>query len=333
MDGLAAEVHTHAGPDGGDVIGPQQGDHLFQRIQHLLAGHIYLGVIRADVIRHFSGVFQINGILVHANGESADLLPQHQRADGAHQRGIQSAGEQEAQRGVGVQPLVHTGDQLVADGAADGFQIVMAIVRDGGEVGVADELAAGVVVAGREGADLLAQADKVLGLAGEHDATVIQIAVEQRPDADGVPGGDEGIRLVVIDDHGELRVQLGKHRKAVFPVQRQNDLAVAAALEFVAFLRQLPLQGTEAVQLPVAHHHIAVQLKGLHTGLGQAHNGQPVEAQPAGAGVHDLGHVGATGNSPVEILPNLMLVQFLRGKSHNCAHKKHLRIQKSSERS
>ena len=333
MDGLAAEVHTHAGPDGGDVIGPQQGDHLFQCIQHLLAGHIHLGVIRADVIRHFSGVFQINGILVHANGEGADLLSQHQCADGAHQRGIQAAGEQETQRSVGVQPLIHTGDQLVADGAADGFQIVMAILRNGGQVGVADKLAVCVIMPRREGTDLLAEADKVLGLAGEHDATVIQIAVEQRPDADGVPGGDEGIRLVVIDDHGKLRVQLGKHRKAVFPVQRQNDLAVAAALEFVALLRQLPLQGAEAVQLAVADHHVAVQLKGLHASLSQAHDGQPVEAQPAGAGVHEPGHIRPPGEGPVEILPNLMLVQFLRGKSHNCAHKKHLRIQKSSERS
>ena len=206
----------------------------------------------------------------------------------------------------------------------------MAILRNGGQVGVADKLAVCVIMPRREGTDLLAEADKVLGLAGEHDATVIQIAVEQRPDADGVPGGDEGIRLVVIDDHGKLRVQLGKHRKAVFPVQRQNDLAVAAALEFVALLRQLPLQGTEAVQFPVAHHHIAVQLKWLHTGLGQPHDGQPVEAQPARAGVHDPGHIRPPGEGPIEILPNLMLVQFLRGKSHNCAHKKHLRIQKAA---
>ena len=333
MDGLAAEVHAHAGPDGGDVIGPQQGDHLFQRIQHLLAGHIYLGVIRADVIRHFSGVFQINGILVHSDGESTDLLPQHQRADGAHQRGIQSAGEQEAQWSVGVQPLIHTGDQLVADGTADGLQIVMAVFRYCGEVGVADKLAVCVIMPRREGTDLLAEADKVLGLAGEHDAAVIQIAVEQRPDADGVPGGDEGIRLVVIDDHGKLGVQLGKHVQPILPIQRQDNLAVAAALEFVALLRQLPLQGTEAVQFPVAHHHIAVQLKGLHTSLGQAHNGQPVETQPARAGVHDLGHIGSPGECSVEILPNLMLVQLLGGKTHNCAHKKAPPDTKSSERS
>ncbi len=117
----------------------------------------------------------------------------------------------------------------------------MAVVRDGGEVGVADELAAGVVVAGREGADLLAQADEVFGLAGEDDAAVVQVAVEQRADADGVPGGDEGVRLVVVDDHGELGVQLREHVQAILPVQGQDDLAVAAALEFVALLRQLPL--------------------------------------------------------------------------------------------
>ena len=198
-------------------------------------------MVRADVIRHFSGVFQINGILVHANGESADLLPQHQRTDGAHQRGIQSAGEQEAQRSVGVQPLIHTGDQLVADGAADGLQIVMTILRNSGQVGVADELAVCVIMPRREGADLLAQADEVFGLAGEDDAAVIQVAVEQGADADGVPGGDEGVRLVVVDDHGELGVQLGEHVQAILPVQGQDDLAVAAALEFVALLRQLPL--------------------------------------------------------------------------------------------
>ena len=209
----------------------------------------------------------------------------------------------------------------------------MAILRNGGQIGVADELAACVIMPWREGADLLAEADKVLGFTGEHDAAVIQIAVEQGTDADGVPCGDEGVRLVVVDNHGELGIQLGKHRKAVFPVQRQNDLAVAATLERVALLRQLPLQGTETVQFPIAHHHIAVQLKGLHTSLGQAHDGQPMKAQPAGAGVHDPGHIRPSGEGPVEIRPNLMLVQFLRGKSHNCAHKKAPPNTKSSERS
>ena len=38
VDGLAAQVHAHAGPDGGDVVGAQQGDDLLQRVQHLARG-------------------------------------------------------------------------------------------------------------------------------------------------------------------------------------------------------------------------------------------------------------------------------------------------------
>ena len=85
MDSLAAEVHPHAGPDRGDVISPQQGDDLLQRVQHLLAGHEYLGMVCADILSNFSGVFQVDGVLIHADGEGADLLAQNQGADGAHQ--------------------------------------------------------------------------------------------------------------------------------------------------------------------------------------------------------------------------------------------------------
>lgn len=94
--------------------------------------------------------------------KAPDLLAQHDGTDGAYQGGVQSAGEQEAQRGVGVQALVHSGDELVADVAADGFFIVGQILPDGGQIGVADELAVGVVMARREGADLLAQSHQVL---------------------------------------------------------------------------------------------------------------------------------------------------------------------------
>ena len=133
---LQHEVHAHAGADGGDVIGAQQRQITVFAAYRSTSWRVmmYLGVIGADVIGHFAGVFQIDGILVHADGESADgLLPQHLGADGAHQRGIQAAGEQEAQRGIGVQPLIHTGDQLIADGAADGLQIIMAILRNSGQ--------------------------------------------------------------------------------------------------------------------------------------------------------------------------------------------------------
>ena len=236
VDGLAAQIHAHAGPDGGDVPGAQHGDDLLQGVQHLLAGHKDLRVVGTDVVGHFPGVLQVDGVLIHADGEGTDLLSQHDGADGAHQGGVQAAGEQEAQGSVSVQSLVNAGDQLVADVLAGGLQIVVGVTADGGQVGVTDELSVGVIVTGREGADLLAQADEVLGLAGEHDTAILVIAVEQRPDADGVPGGDEGVRGGIVDDEGELGVQPGKHAQAVLVEQGQQDLAVAAALEGVALL-------------------------------------------------------------------------------------------------
>ena len=37
------------------------------------------------LLSNFSGVFQVDGVLIHADGEGADLLAQNQGADGAHQ--------------------------------------------------------------------------------------------------------------------------------------------------------------------------------------------------------------------------------------------------------
>ena len=56
MNGLAAKVHSHAGPDGGDVIGPQKGDDLLQGVQHLLPGHEHLGMLRADIVGYLPGI-------------------------------------------------------------------------------------------------------------------------------------------------------------------------------------------------------------------------------------------------------------------------------------
>ena len=85
VDGLAAQIHAHAGPDGGDVPGAQHGDDLLQGVQHLLAGHKDLGVVGADVVGNFTGVLQVDGVLIHTDGESPDFLPQHDGADGAYQ--------------------------------------------------------------------------------------------------------------------------------------------------------------------------------------------------------------------------------------------------------
>ena len=326
MDGLAAKVHPHAGPDGGDVPGAQQGNQLIQRRQDLLPGHIDLGVVGPDVIRRLPGVFEVDGVLVHADGEGSDLLLQHDGGNGADQAGVQPAGEEEAQRRVGVQPLVDPGDELIANMLAGGLPVVPAVFAYRGKIGVADEGSPGVVVPRREGTDLLAQAHQVLGLAGEDDASRPVIPVKQGTDADGVPGGDEGIRPPVVEDQGEFRVQPGEHLQAVLPVEGQQNLAVAAALKRVAPLLKLPLQRPEAVDFPVAHQIVPAQPEGLHPLRGQAHDGQPVEAEPPCWGFHNAGHIRPPGfrarKEGMKLLPRDVL--FL--KTHNRTHNKHLRI-------
>ena len=332
VDGPAAQVHAHAGPDGGDVPGAQDLDDLRQCLDDLIPGHVHLRVVGADKVGGLPGVLEVDGVGVHADGKGADLPAQDHGADGAHQGGVQPAGEQEAQRGVGVQPLVHGGDQLLADPAADGVQVPVpghVVPGHGGGVGVADEPALGVVVARGEGKDLAAQTHQVFRLAGEHDGAGAVVAVVQGADADGVPGGHQGAGGAVVEHQSELRVQPGEHLQTVLPPQGQQDFAVAAAAEGVALFLQLPLQGPEAVELAVAHHIVAVQLEGLHARLGQPHDGQTVEAEIPGGGLHDPGHVGAPGERAVKAGADLLRSQRLAGKTHDGTHRKHLQKQKA----
>ena len=77
--------------------------------------------------------------------------------------------------------------------------------------------------------------------------------------------------------------------------QGEQDLAVAAALELIAFFRQLPFQGTEAVDLAVAHHVAAVQRKRLHSFGMQSHNGQAVKTQKSRSRLYNPAVIGAAG--------------------------------------
>ena len=326
MDGLAAQVHTHARADGGDVVGAEHGNDLFERGEHLLARHDDLGVLGADEVGDFTGVLEVDGVKVHADGKGADFLAEELGGDGADKAGIQSAGEQEAERRVGVEPLFHARDELLTDLFAYGVQIVPGVFRHRGEVGVADEFAVGVVVARREGHDALAQTDEVLRLAGEEDAAVGEIAVEERADADGVARGDETVGLGVINDHGKLGIELGEHLHAVLAVEGENELAVGLGREGVALGLQLLFERTEAVQLAVANRHVAAEVEGLHPLLVQAHDGKTVEAEHTAAGLFRPAHVGTAGNGAVKVRTDLLLRQGGGIKTDDSAHKKHLQI-------
>ena len=183
-------------------------------------------MLAADVVGDLAGIFEVDGVLAHADGKRADGLFQQLGRNGAHERAVQSAAEQEADRRVGVQPLLDACDQPPPDAGAQILYVVCAVFGHGGQIGVAREMAVAVIVSGREGDDALREADQVFGFAGEHDFAAGQIAVKQRTDADGIAGRDQSAGAAVIEHHGELGVQHAEHFKAVFAVERQQNLAV-----------------------------------------------------------------------------------------------------------
>ena len=206
MDGPADQVHAHAGPDGGDVVGAQDVDDLLQRVQDIPPGDVDLVVVAADVVRRLPGVLQVDGVGGHAHGVGLDGPVQQPGSDGAHQGAVQAAGEEKPHRHVGVQPLLHAQNQLLADVPAHCLQIVGTDLVHPGDVPVADEFAVLVVVPRGEGLDAPGQPQQAPGLAGEEDVPGGAVTVVQGPDADGVPGGHEAVRGLVVEDEGELRV-------------------------------------------------------------------------------------------------------------------------------
>ena len=235
VNGLAQQVHAHAGADGGDIPCAQQPDDFLQAAEHHFAVDDDLVVLAAKIVRSLPGVFQVDGIGVHADGKGADGLAQFLGGNGAHQRGVEPAGKQEAYGCIGVQPLFHPGNELLADVLQDGGHIVL---HGGGHIGdvlVAHKAAVAVVAADGEGTDIIAPADEVAHLGGKGDLVAgLGVAVEQRPDADGVAGGDEPILAGIVQDQSKLGVHVAEHIQSVLVVQRQQDLAVAVRAELVA---------------------------------------------------------------------------------------------------
>ena len=301
VDVLAHQIHTNGSTDGGNIIGSQQRHHVRQCCQHILLGDNHLGVVSPQVIRHLLGIFQVDGIDVHANGKGADGLFQVSRRHGTHQAGIQAAGQQEANRRVRVQPLENTGFQLVVNLLAGGFHIVLHQGGGFADIPVADELAILIIMPRREGKNTPAQPHQILRLTGEDDFFAGQIPIVQWADADGVTGGNQLPRCPVIENHGKLCIQHPKHIRAVLPVQGQQQLAIGLTLEGIPLLFQLLFQQTEAIQFPIAHHRIPEGRKRLHSVFIQPHDGEAVETQKAITQIQDAGHVRASGNGSFKI--------------------------------
>ena len=231
VDGLADQIHTHAGADGGDVVGAQQCDHGFKGRDHFFRGHINFRVFTADVVRHFLCVLQVDSVLAHADGKGADRFIGAFLRHSAYQRGVQTAAEKKTDLGIGNQPLFNTGDQLLANIFANGLQIIVTDTVYLCRIPITDELAILIIMSGREGHDFTADPHKVFCFAGKNDRTLFIVSVIEWPDADGVAGGNKRLFLRIVQDQRKFRIQHPEHGRAVLLVKGQQDFAIGLALE------------------------------------------------------------------------------------------------------
>ena len=79
-----------------------------------------------------------------------------------------------------------------------------------GDVLIPDKAAIAVVTANGERTDVVAPANEVLHLGGERDLVAgLGVAVEQRPDADGVAGRDQTILAGIVTESEQTRSPCG----------------------------------------------------------------------------------------------------------------------------
>ena len=198
MDCLADQIHADRCADRCNVKCAKSLDHIRQRRDNILFCDDDFRMLASNVVGHFFCIFQINSVLAHADGKGADGPVGAFLRHRAHQRGVQTAAEEEANLGVGHQTLFDAGDQLFPDCCAHGIQIVPAHLLDGGDVPVADKFSILVVVSRRKRHDLLTEPHQVFGLTGKDDGPGGVVTVVERTDTDGVPGGDIAFGISVV---------------------------------------------------------------------------------------------------------------------------------------
>ena len=267
---------------------------ILKSIEYVLLRHDDLGVIAADIVSYLFSVFKVDGVGGHTYRKGAYGLCGAFCGYGANERRIKSARKQEAYLCICHESFLYALYKLLTDITADRLKTVMTYLIDFCDVVIAYEFSALVIMSGREGHDLIADAGQVFGLAGKYDISALCIAVIQRTYAYGVTGSDELFFLAVEDNAGKLRIESGKHIRSVLSVKWQYYLAVGIAPEIIAFVYKHSLCFFKSVKLSVADGIAAVQLEGLHTLGVKSHYGKSVEAQQALAEINDLRTVGAS---------------------------------------
>ena len=278
-------------------------------------------MVCADVVRDLTCILEVDRIDIHTDRIGLDRLLQKLLRNRTDERGVETTGKQEADRRVRVETLLHTLDEEIVDVVGDLLEIVVCVVFvHHGQIVIADELTILIVVSWWKWLDFMTETHEVLRLGGKCQRAVVGGAIVEGTNTDRIPRRDVVIGLCIVDDECELCVEHTEHLGAELTPERKQDLAVRIGLEGIALLRELLTQRAETVDLAVADHVGAIQFERLHAGVGQAHDGETIEAEVAVTGVDDTGIVRSSRCSLQKRgLHNLILCALVT-ESDNTAH-------------
>ena len=294
LDLAAHEVHGRRGTDGGQVVRFEGADDLPDGIGSLVEG-VGVGVVDGpEVVGHLLGGEDV-GTALEADGEGMELGKVGRAAgdvpgaDGGDQRRVESTRQKDAPGNVGHHPA--------GDGLLEGVAEDVGLVRVGRRgkaglhfrrprrlepalegVGVLPLVA--VDVSRGEVLELGALADEGLHLGRDVDGAIVAPANVEGGDANVIPGGEEEVLLLVVQDEGEYAAELGREVDggAMLGVQRKNDLAITARLGRVG-RSEGSIQLLVVVNLTIGRNDdVAIGAdQGLLAGFG-VHNGQTLVA-------------------------------------------------------
>ncbi len=239
-----------------------------------------------------------------------------------HRGRVDAAGQERADRDVGVQVLADTGPQRVPDRLVGDLRLQAQRPQRGPEPAVLADPAAGrphQAVPRREAADVPVQGERVrhvlegqvvpdrvpvqrgagrggervqgLALAGQPQP-VRRLQQVERLDPERVPGRVHGAGAVVVGDEREHAAQPGQRRLAPVVERRRQHLGVTLGRERgVVLADQLGAQLAIVVDLAVEHHRPAVGVVQRLRRVVPVDDREPVEAERVPVAVLDPGVV------------------------------------------
>eukprot|EP00963_Diacronema_lutheri_P010804 scaffold1204_cov313-Pavlova_lutheri.AAC.8 len=283
------EEHGSGGTNGGHIVGLRVIDHVRNRIDPFLKREVELVVDGTQEIGHFLSCFEVWRAF-HADAKGVKRTPPVllyvTASHGGHQGGVEPSRQQNPERYIAHQSLLHgslkgvSEDGQIQLAIGEGRRICLAVCHPLGVVKPRERFRfGGEVVSRGEMDEVFAVFVQRLHFGRDPDGSVLPPSDVERRDSHVVPGDEVLVCARVQQHEGEHAVEHAWHIFAVFFVEVADDLAVAVGGEGVFLLECIP-QLHVIVDLSVDGHYdfLGLVVQRLVSG-GWIHDGQSLVRQ------------------------------------------------------